>query len=192
MRRPVFLTVALVGLAVMANAAYIPAKAILAQWLLERAWQDTQRTSQSTMPWSWADTYPVAKISMHRLNVEQIILAGSNGKTLAFGPGVVANGANFNDQLNTVVSGHRDTHFAWLRDVRVNDHFTVTLPDGQIYRYQVVNLNVIHQSEVEHLDKYDFNGVRLLTCYPFDSIVTPATLRLVVDAEMVTGKRPSS
>lgn len=177
---------AFLGCVLILNAAYIPVKAQLAQWLLENAWQHTLQTGQPTMPWSWADTYPVAKIEVARLGIQQIVLAGSSGKTLAFGPGVIANGADFKAQLNTVISGHRDTHFAWLRDLQVNDEFTLTLTNGESFIYHVVNIDVIHQSEVERLDKYDHDGVRLLTCYPFDSVVTPATLRLIVDAQLTT------
>ena len=50
-----------------------------------------------------------------------MVLAGASGRTLAFGPGHVDGTPLPGEHGNAVVSGHRDTHFAFLRDLRCGD-----------------------------------------------------------------------
>ena len=69
------------------QGVYIYAKAELAQYLLVAAWQETKQTQQPVKPWSWADTWPVARIEVPTHNIDLIVLSGDIGRTLAFGPG---------------------------------------------------------------------------------------------------------
>src|ERR1700709_523647 len=80
---------ALFGLFLLGQGAYIHAKALLAQILLERAFTETIATGRETRPWSWADTWPVARIEVKRLHASAIVLAGSRGQALALRPGHV-------------------------------------------------------------------------------------------------------
>ena len=57
--------------------------------LLERAFAQTIATGRDSKPWSWADTWPVARIEVKRIGASAIVLAGSSGQALAFGPGHV-------------------------------------------------------------------------------------------------------
>src|SRR4051812_47678431 len=88
-RFAVALALATAGLVLFGQGAYIHAKALLAQLLLERAFSETVATGRDTKPWSWADTWPVARIEVKRLHAGTIVLAGSSGQALAFGPGHV-------------------------------------------------------------------------------------------------------
>src|SRR5215475_8216731 len=106
---PLLLT--LTGLILFGHGAYIHAKALLAQVLLERAFTETLATGHVTKPWSWADTWPVARIEIRRLKVSAIVLAGSSGQALAFGPGHVEQTADAGERGVAVYAAHRDTHF---------------------------------------------------------------------------------
>ena len=82
------------GLAAMAiwqagEAAYIHAKAWLAQRLIASAWNRSLASGAAAKPWPWADTYPVARLEAPRQKQSLMVLAGSSGRTLAFGPGHV-------------------------------------------------------------------------------------------------------
>jgi sortase A len=79
--------------AFLAAALYIPAKAALAQILLERAWTRAEGGEADAKPWPWADIAPVAKIEFPRLNRRAIVLEGASGAALAFGPGHMPNSA---------------------------------------------------------------------------------------------------
>ena len=101
------LLLALIGLILFGQGAYIHAKALVAQVLLERAFEKTIATGHETKPWSWADTWPVARIEVKRLHARAIVLAGSSGQALAFGPGHVERTANAGERGVAVYSAHR-------------------------------------------------------------------------------------
>ena len=79
--------VAAVGLIVFAYGAHIPAKAMLAQYLINDAWNETIEKGGVNKPWSWADMHPVMKLSSKKHNKNLIVLSGEKGNTLAFAPG---------------------------------------------------------------------------------------------------------
>src|SRR3569833_1290722 len=83
------LLLAIAGAALFGHGAYLHAKALIAQVLLERAFGETISSGRPTKPWSWADTNPVARIAVKRIDASAIALAGSSGQALAFGPGHV-------------------------------------------------------------------------------------------------------
>ncbi len=53
---------ALAGLWLIGDALYIHAKALVAQVLLDRAFAAEVASGAIVKPWSWADTWPVARI----------------------------------------------------------------------------------------------------------------------------------
>src|ERR1700750_1439347 len=134
---------ALIGLILFGQGAYIHAKALVAQVLLERAFDQTIATGHPTKPWSWADTWPVARIEVKRIGASAIVLSGSSGQALAFGPGHVETTANAGERGVAVYSAHRDTHFRFLKDVKIGDEIAVTRRDGQTLRYRVSGTAVV-------------------------------------------------
>src|SRR5579871_2356909 len=141
--RLISLFILLAGLILFGQGAYIHAKALLAQVLLERAFATTIATGQPTKPWSWADTWPVARIEVKRLDASAIALAGSSGQALAFGPGHVELTPNAGERGVAVYSAHRDTHFRFLKDAVVGDEIDVTRHDGQTFRYRIDGSSVV-------------------------------------------------
>src|SRR5499427_6559843 len=133
---------ALGGLTLLAQGLYIHAKAMLAQILLERAFAQALATGTPVKPWSWADTWPVARVSVPRLGRSAIVLAGASGQALAFGPGQVERTPAAGEPGTAVYSAHRDTHFAFLRDVVVGDEIRVTRRDGRDLRFRVTATSV--------------------------------------------------
>src|SRR6202521_4634000 len=131
------LFLALAGLVLFGQGAYIHAKALLAQVLLERAFSETIASGREVKPWSWADTWPVARIEVPRIGASAIVLAGSSGQALAFGPGHVELSSEAGEPGVAVYSAHRDTHFRFLKDVVVGDAIDVTRRDGRTFRYRV-------------------------------------------------------
>jgi sortase A len=175
---------ALAGLILFGHGAYIHAKALLAQVLLERAFAMTVATGHTTKPWSWADTWPVARIEIKRLQVGAIVLAGSSGQALAFGPGHVEQTADAGERGVTVYAAHRDTHFRFLKNVAIGDEIEVTRSDGRTFRYRVDGTSVV---------RFDASGIDpasnsyelvLSTCWPFDA-VTGGPERYLVHATMI-------
>src|SRR6476659_7229659 len=136
MRRTAISLLTIAGLILFGQGAYIHAKALLAQVLLERAFTETIATGRDTKPWSWADTWPVARIEVRRIGASAIVLWGSSGQALAFGPGHVELTANAGERGVAVYSAHRDTHFRFLKDATIGDEIDVTRDDGRTFRYR--------------------------------------------------------
>jgi sortase A len=163
---------------------YIHLKALLAQVLLERAFAATIASGRDVKPWSWADTWPVARIAVDRIKASTIVLAGSSGQALAFGPGHVERTPQPGERGIAVYSAHRDTHFRFLRDVAIGDEITVTRRDGRTVRYRADRTSVV-RFDASGLDALS-SGYELVlsTCWPFDA-VTPGPLRYLLHATMI-------
>ncbi|MCP1829453.1 MULTISPECIES: class GN sortase [Bradyrhizobium] len=184
------LAFALIGLILFGQGAYIHAKALLAQVLLERAFTQSIATGQPVRPWSWADTWPVARIEVKRLHASAIVLAGSSGQALAFGPGHVEQTVDAGERGVAVYSAHRDTHFRFLRDVTIGDEIDVTRSDGKTFRYRADRSSVVRfdQSGIDPLT--DRRELVLSTCWPFDAL-TSGPERYLLHATLVeTDSRP--
>ena len=178
------LLLALAGLILFGQGAYIHAKAAFAPVLLERAFKQTIATGRETKPWTWADTWPVARIEVKRLNASAIVLAGSSGQALAFGPGHVELTAEAGERGVAVSSAHRDTHFRFLKDVAVGDEIEITRSDGKRFRYRTDATSIVRfdASGIDPLtDRYE---LVLSTCWPFDAL-TGGPERYLVHATMI-------
>jgi sortase A len=180
-----------VGLAL--HSAWIPIKAEIAQVLLKRAWERTREGESAARPWSWADTWPVARLRFAEHDRDLIVLAGASGRTLAFAPGHLDGTALPGSAGNAVVSGHRDTHFAFLQYVLPGEQLEVETPDGATRAYRVTARHILYADQISVLDDTDLDTLTLITCYPFDSIVPGGPLRYVVRAERLDDReRPGA
>ena len=178
------LLLAVVGLILFGQGAYIHAKALVAQVLLERAFENTLATGEATKPWSWADTWPVARIEVKRLHARAIVLAGSSGQALAFGSGHVEHTPDAGERGVAVYSAHRDTHFAFLKNVVIGDEIDVTRHDGRTFRYRVDKTSVV-RFDASGIDPLvDGHELVLSTCWPFDAM-TQGPERYLVYATML-------
>lgn len=164
------------------EAAWIHAKAWLAQRLISSAWNQARASGAAVRPWPWADTYPVARIEAPRQGEALMVLSGASGPTLAFGPGHVAGTALPGNPGNSVVSGHRDTHFAFVRQLRRGDVLVVESVDGRRVRYRVSATEVVHRKDIRVLMDAGDDRLTLVTCFPFDAAVPGGPLRYVVVA----------
>jgi sortase A len=174
----------LAGLLLFGQGAYIHAKALVAQILLRQAFEQTVATGRDVKPWSWADTWPIARIEIKRLHAETIVLAGSSGQALAFGPGHVELTPDAGERGVAVYAAHRDTHFRFLKDVIVGDEIDITRRDGQTFHYRVDGSSVV-RFDASGIDPFG-SGYELVlsTCWPFDA-VTSGPDRYILHATMI-------
>lgn len=175
---------ALAGLILFGQGAYIHAKALLAQVLLERAFTESIASGRATKPWSWADTWPVARIEVKRLNANAIVLAGSSGQALAFGPGHVELTPDAGERGVVVYAAHRDTHFRFLKEIAIGDEIDITRSDGKRFRYRADGTAVVRfdASDIDPLT----GGYELVlsTCWPFEAM-TAGPMRYVLHATLI-------
>lgn len=186
LQRRTLLRIALLcaALVLLGNAGYLQAKAWLAQQLLEQAWQRRLAGDAEAKPWPWADTQPLARLRVPRLALEQIVLSGDSGRTLAFGPAWNEGSARFGEPGASVVSGHRDTHFTFLSTVEIGDSLELTDLRGS-YRYRVEARYIVDAQRQRIAATGGEERLLLVTCYPFDDWVAGGPLRYVVEARRV-------
>jgi len=172
------------GLILLAQGLWIHAKAYAAQILLERAFTESIATGDTIKPWSWADTWPVARIEAPRLAASAIALNGASGQALAFGPGHLQNTPQAGEHGTAVYAAHRDTHFAFLKDIEKGDLIRITRNDGKTFTYRATQMTVTRWDEAQIDAHAAGSHLVLATCYPFDA-VTQGPLRYLVYADLV-------
>jgi len=172
------MTIALVS---ALKALWLPAKAQLAQVLLDHAWAVTQRTGELNAPWPDADHYPIARLAVPSLGVEHVVLSGDSGAVLAFAPGMNRE-AQYQFVVAKIISDHRDTHFRFLQHLQKGDELTLESID-HLQRFKVVSTQVVDARRQGLYPSENPDGLYLVTCYPFDAVSRGGGQRYVVRAE---------
>ncbi len=180
------------GILFIASGLWIPAKALLAQILLQHTWEQSlqqyqqEKKEMAIRPWPWADSWPVGRILVERLGVDEIILEGSSGEALAFGPGHEQQSAMPGSSRHVILYGHRDTSFSFLQKLKKDDCIILEGLQGK-QQYMVENMEVVDASDL-FLQKEGEGIVSLITCYPFWQPISGSTLRYLVTARTKKGK----
>jgi sortase A len=167
------------------DAAWIPLKAGLAQLLLQHSWA-RQKAGENVKPWPWADTHAIARLQVPRLGVHQIVLAGSSGRNLAFGPTSVSGsgaGLSGSDERHRdwIINGHRDTHFRFLQYLQAGDVVVLETSAG-LQSFAVDSIEIIDSRQFDLVLEPGLHRLSLVTCYPFDAVTAGGPLRYVVTA----------
>ena len=180
--RAALATLGALGLALLGTGLWLPAKAELAQHLLNRAWDRTTEGAVAAKPWPWADTHPVARLTLPGGAEPLTVLAGASGRNLAFAPALMDGSALPGTPGVTVIAGHRDTHFRSLANLAIGDELTLERPDGSMLRYAVTALDVVDSERAELRLDADESVIALVTCWPFDALTVGGKWRYVVTA----------
>lgn len=193
MKRLLVAVLVMAGVVQLGSAAYIPAKAALAQVMLDQAWQRSGNNGgQRHRPWPWADTWPVARLRSAKYDVDLVVLAGMTGRSMAFGPAHMSASALPGNIGNSVIGGHRDTHFAFLEKLQPGDRLLVERANGEEHWFRVTGLEILDSNIDPLVLPQDGRYLTLITCYPFDAIDPGGPLRYVVTAERIDEHRAVS
>ncbi len=180
----------ILGIGLFGHGLWIHAKAQLAQVLLERAWTQTSVEGVSAKPWPWADMAPAFHLSLPGQDQSFVVLSNTSGEALAFAPGHHQETPMPGDPGTVVVSGHRDTHFTILKDIKKGDTINVTREPGKIITYHVIDLKIVQWNK-SGIDPWADKEVLVLsTCFPFDGL-EQTDLRYLVYAERLNNISPS-
>lgn len=167
------------------GAALIHAKAALAPILIERAWQSTLTQgpeNHRVKPWPWADTWPVARLQLPDQAIDQLVLAGTNGASLPFGPGHMNGSAAPAASGMIVLAGHRDTHFRFLHKLAIGDLILLQVSSNNIRRFRVTDTDVVNADLAGLVLDHDQNQLILVTCLKAGAFAFRGPHRLVVTA----------
>ena len=175
------------GLFLMGQGLYMDAKAKVAQMLISSSWESRSKDSPVSKPWSWADTHVIARMDVPRLQEIIYVMADDSGESLAFGPGHMPASAQPSGDGHVVLAGHRDSHFEFLKNIKVGDLINTENVHANKKQYRVTELEIINVNEQE-IPLLDYSQLTLITCYPFEDFIPGGPLRLVVHAEPVNIK----
>jgi len=181
-RRQLAVAVALglLGLACFGRGVWIRVEAHAAQWLLERAWRASLDAREPVRPWPGARAVPIARLEAPGHGISWIVLSDVTRSSLARAPGHVESTASPGSSGNSVLAGHRDTHFRFLQHLQLGDLLVLVRPDGVRLDYRV-EAREIFDIRTPLLEPTDAPALTLVTCYPF-GFVGPAPQRFAVRA----------
>jgi sortase A len=126
----------------------------------------------------------IGRIEIPRLGLSVVVAEGVDTHTLRRAAGHIPGTGLPGQPGNIGISGHRDTFFRPLRNIRQDDIITLTTVVGN-YHYRVVSIWIAGPSDVGILDPSADEVLTLVTCYPF-YFVGPAPERFIVRAVRVT------
>lgn len=172
----------LLGLWQTGSGAWIFMKAQLAQVLMQQAWVWTLAGQQNVKPWPWADTWPIARLVVPSLGIDQVILEGAYSRTLAFGPGHVESTGPLERSGNFILAGHRDTHYRFLEKLQAGETILLQARTGTWYRFRVRDSQIVDSRTASIRADEDGRYLTLITCYPFRTLRPNTPFRYVVSA----------
>ena len=125
----------------------------------------------------------IGRIEIPRLLLSAVVVEGIGKTTLRRAVGHIPGTALPGQPGNVGLSGHRDTFFRPLKDLRIGDEIQFSTLSGD-FKYIVESLTVVGPNNVGVLAPSHENVLTMVTCYPF-FYVGAAPQRFVVRARQV-------
>ncbi|HEC85626.1 MAG: hypothetical protein DRR08_21335 [Candidatus Parabeggiatoa sp. nov. 2] len=142
-------------------------QAWLAHGLLHTAWVRTQASGHHVKPWPGANTWPLARLSVPHLNVDQIVLARAGEGMSAFALGHSDSSVLPGELGNSVLNApHRDTFFSFLKRLKEGDTLVLESLGSGRWHYQVSLVRVVYRTETYWVQPSLNRRLTLVSCYP--------------------------
>ena len=125
----------------------------------------------------------IGRLEIPRLRLSVMVFEGIDKTTFRRAAGHIPGTALPGQPGNVGLSGHRDTFFRPLKDLRIKDEVQIATLRGN-FKYEVESLRVVEPEDVGVLAASADNVLTLVTCYPF-YYVGPAPQRWIVRARQV-------
>jgi sortase A len=122
----------------------------------------------------------IAKMTIPRLHTQLFVIEGDGPDQLRRGPGHLSDTAPLGTTGNSVIAGHRDTHFRVLKDIRKGDSIVIETRRKR-FLYTVSSTKIVGPQDTSALRRSSSAELNLITCYPFH-YVGNAPRRFVVEA----------
>jgi len=161
----------------------IEIKGKVAQVLLQRAWYLTLRTGKNYRPWSSFDGVPIMRLTIPQHNINQIILKGTSGQALAFGPSFHEESFLPQDEKVTIISSHRDSHGNYIKKLKLGEKIKLQDEKGVWHTYIINEFFTINVKKETFVIKTNEQRLLLVTCFPFTSLQSGTPFRYVVSAK---------
>ena len=184
------LSISLLALLLLVGGGYflfqaikIEVKAKIAQGLLEYTWNKSLRENKTYKPWPSFDGSPILKLEIPLYNISQIVLEGTSGQALAFGPAFHKETYLPSSNNITAISSHRDSHGEYIQNLKIGDILKLQDLDKKWHTYKIEEFLIVNVDEDININK--INRLLLITCYPFDAILSGTPLRYIVSAKKI-------
>jgi len=128
----------------------------------------------------------IGSLMIPTLKQDLPILQGTDVKELEKGVGHFTQSVLPGEKDNCVLSGHRETVFRQLGNLKIGDTLIVKTLAGT-FTYEVTGTRIVHADDKTVIIPTDHAVLTLTTCYPFN---TPGYFpdRYIVSAALVKGK----
>jgi LPXTG-site transpeptidase (sortase) family protein len=123
------------------------------------------------------------RISIPRIDFSAVVVEGTDRHSLLLGPGHLEGSAVPGGPGNSVITGHRDTFFRHIAELKHGDEILVQR-DGRSFSYEVTSRTIVNPSNIASIQPTKDNRLTLVTCYP-TYYIGPAPERLVVVSKLV-------
>ena len=165
------------------QAIKIDLKAKVAQILLNHAWQQSLKNGEGAQPWPSFDGRPIFKLEIVKHQISQIVLEGTSGQSLAFGPAFHQESFLPSSNKITAISSHRDSHGEYIKNLEIGDILKLQDLDNNWHTYKIEEFLIVNVKDAVTINKR--NRLLLITCYPFDALLSGTPLRYIVSANNI-------
>ena len=184
LRRILPLVFVLLGLSLLGYVGYQYWDMYHTQQQLEAQWE--RQAASASVPGQHkqvpaADT--LTRVSIPRINMDAIVVEGASRKQLSIGPGHMIDTAMPGEPGNAVITGHRDTFFRNIYELKRGDEIIVRR-SGQVFKYQVTGKKIVEPEDISVLKPTVEPQLTLITCYP-TYYIGPAPKRLVIFSKLM-------
>ena len=124
-----------------------------------------------------------ASLKIDSINLNRRIIHGDGDLELKKGIGHFAGSTLPGEGGNVVLSGHRDTVFRPLQEIKVGDEVEIETDYG-IYKYKVKKTRITHPNDTTVTMPTDYEKLTMYTCYPFN-YVGSAPNRFIVECDYI-------
>ena len=161
----------------------IEIKAKIAQILLQHSWKKTLNSGIFQQPWSSFDSNPILLLHIPKYEIIQVVLQGTSGQSLAFGPAFHEESFLPFEKGTTVISIHRDSHGLFIKKLIKGDLIKLQDQYKKWHIYSVDNFIILNiNKDTISLSEYD-ERLLIITCYPFNALISGTPYRYIVSAK---------
>jgi sortase A len=127
--------------------------------------KNVQNIQQPSKPAITGDTIGILEIP--RIKAELPIVEGTDPNDLAKGVGHYKGSSLPSQHGQIVLSGHRDTVFRKLGELKIGDPLIVQIPNGS-FTYKITHTKIVDENDTSIITlQKQYEELILTTCYPF-------------------------
>jgi len=128
----------------------------------------------------------IGSLTIPALKRKVPIIQGTGDKELKRGVGHFTQSVLPGEEDNCVLSGHRDTVFTQIGNLKIGDQLIVQTSAG-IFTYEVNGTRIVHKDDKTVIVPTEHAILTMTTCYPFN-FIGDAPDRYIVSAALIKSK----